>query len=83
MSIYETINAQLESLRLSTDRRLAWIQEQLTAATEQRIVRMRRSQLANLEQDRVVRESRLEARRGVTVGRNLLAAGVLVVEPSG
>ena len=75
----ETIDAQLESLRVSTDRRIAWLHEQLEALTDQRILRMRRSQLTNIEQDLDVRSQRLEARRGVTVGRTLVAAGVLVV----
>ncbi len=77
----ETIDAQLESLRVSTDRRIAWLREQLGTLTDQRILRMRRSQLANIEQDLDVRARRLESRRGVTVGRTLVAAGVLVVEP--
>jgi hypothetical protein len=46
----------------------------------ERIVRMRRSQLANIEQEAEMRMERLEARRGVTVGRKLVAAGALVVE---
>ncbi len=41
---------------------------------------MRRSQLAGIEQEAQMRMERLERRRGVTVGRTLVAAGVLVVE---
>jgi ATP-dependent helicase HepA len=76
----EAIDAQQESLRLSTDRRVAWLKEQVQTMENERIVRMRRSQLANIEQEAEMRTERLEARRGVTVGRTLVAAGALVVE---
>lgn len=79
----ETIDAQQESLRLSTDRRVAWLAEQLRTVNNERILRMRRSQLANIEQEAQVKTERLEGRRGVTVGRTLVAAGALVVGAPG
>jgi hypothetical protein len=77
----ETIDAQQESLRLGTDRRIAWLKERLETVENERIVRMRRSQLSNMEQEAEMRMQLLESRRGVTVGRTLVAAGALVVRP--
>jgi hypothetical protein len=77
----EAIDAQQESLRLSTDRRIAWLEEQLTTVENERINRMRRSQLANIRDEARLRAEWLERGRGVSVGRKLVAAGAMVVVP--
>jgi hypothetical protein len=45
----ETVTAQVESLRLSTDRRRLWLQQQIQEGRSASIVRMRRVQLSRLE----------------------------------
>jgi superfamily II DNA or RNA helicase len=75
----ETVDQQQESLRLSVDRRVGWLKEQLETVSDERILRMRRSQLSNVEQDAQMRMVRLEGGRGVTVGRTLVAAGAMLV----
>ena len=74
----ETIAAQVESLRLSTDRRRLWLQEQIQEGRSTPIVRMRRAQLSRLETDFETKLARLESKRGVSVGYRLVAAGVVV-----
>jgi ABC-type phosphate transport system auxiliary subunit len=78
----ETITAQIESLRLSSDRRRLWFQEQIQENPSAPIVRMRKAQLARLETEFETKLGRLEGRRGVSVGYRLVAAG-LVVRPHG
>ena len=77
----ETISAQVESLRLSTDRRRLWLHEQIQVGRSTPIVRMRRAQLARLETEAEARLAVLEGRRGVSVGYRLVAAG-LVTTPT-
>jgi len=79
----ESVGTQLESLRLSSERRELFLREQIERQTDPGILRMRRSQLENHERDVAERGARLEAKRGVTVGHRLVAAAVLVIEPSG
>ncbi|XAY07873.1 DNA helicase [Paraconexibacter sp. AEG42_29] len=73
----ETISAQVESLRLSTDRRRLWLNEQIQAGRSNPIVRMRRAQLGRLETEHAARHAELDRRRGVSVGYRLVAAGVV------
>jgi superfamily II DNA or RNA helicase len=74
----EVVDAQLESLRLGFERRQLWLHERIEAADNERIERMRRSQLVNWEADFEARVAELERKRGVTVGQRLIAAGVVV-----
>lgn len=74
----EVVNAQLESLRLGFERRQMWLHERIEAADNERIERMRRSQLVNWEADFEARVAELQRKRGVTVGQRLVAAGVVV-----
>ena len=78
----EVIGAQLESLRLSSERQKLRLMEQLETQKDPSILRMRRAQLANRERDFAERVQRLESKRGVSVGRRLVAAGAMIVEPS-
>ena len=78
----EVVDAQIESLRVSTDRRRLWLQEQIQESRSEPIVRMRRSQLSRLDADVEARMARLSSKRGVTVGYRLVAAG-LVTSSSG
>lgn len=73
----ENVDAQLESLLLSFERRQLWLREQVQRADNERIVRMRRAQLANWEADFDVRVAELERKRGVTMGQRLVAAGAV------
>ena len=77
----ETIGAQIESLRVSIDRRRLWLQEQIQEGRSEPIVRMRRSQLSRLESEFDAKLDTLESKRGVTVGYRLVAAG-LVTSPA-
>jgi len=78
----EVIGAQLESLRLSSERQKLRLMEQLETQKDPSILRMRRAQLANRERDFGERVQRLESKRGVSVGRRLVAAGAMIVGPS-
>jgi ATP-dependent helicase HepA len=78
----ELISAQLESLRLTADRRRLWLREQLERATNERIVRMRGAQLQRLEHDLSAREAALGAKRGVAISSRLVAAGVVSPVPA-
>jgi superfamily II DNA or RNA helicase len=73
----ERITEQVESLRLSGDRRALWLAQQIEEGRSEPIVRMRRSQLARLRDDQERKIVALEARRGVTVSYDLIAAGTL------
>ena len=77
----ETVAAQAESLQISIERRRLWLQEQIQEGHSAPIVRMRRSQLDRLETEAETKLARLEGRRGVSLGYQLVAAG-LVVSPS-
>ena len=59
----ETVTAQVESLRLSTDRRRLWLQEQIQEGRSAPIVRMRRAQLSRLETEH---EAKLARARGAS-----------------
>jgi hypothetical protein len=74
----ETVTAQVESLRLSTDRRRLWLQEQIQEGRSTPIVRMRRAQLSRLETEFETKLARLEVRRGISLGYRLVAAGLVV-----
>ncbi|OAI38795.1 hypothetical protein AYO39_03480 [Actinobacteria bacterium SCGC AG-212-D09] len=73
----ETITAQIESLRLSADRRRLALQQQIEESRSERIVRMRAAQLRRLESEFEAKVDRLEQRRGVSVGYRLTAAGLV------
>ncbi len=78
----EATDVQLESLRLSHERNVGRIREQLADAEangQERIARMRRGQLSNVSRryDEKVRE--LELRRGVEVGPRGFGEGVVGV----
>ena len=77
LPIYEAISAQVESLRLSSDRRKLWLREQIETARVESILRMRRAQLERLDSELEAKLARLEAKRGVTVGYRLVAAGLV------
>jgi hypothetical protein len=74
----ETVSAQVESLRLTTERRRLWLREQIQEGRSEPIVRMRRAQLSRLESDYETRRAALEAKRGISVGNRLVAAGMVV-----
>ena len=74
----EIVTAQIESLRLSADRRRLWLQEQIQEGRSAPIVRMRRAQLGRLETEHEAKLAQLEAKRGVSVGYRLVAAGLVV-----
>ncbi|MCE7888662.1 MAG: hypothetical protein DYH12_02995 [Sorangiineae bacterium PRO1] len=76
----EVIDAQLESLWLSSERQALYLREQIETQTDPSILRMREAQLRNQQLDLEERVRRLEAKRGVSVGRRLVAAGAMVVE---
>jgi len=78
----ETISAQVESLRLSVDRRRLWLQDQIQEGRYEPIIRMRRAQLSRLESEFDAKLATLEAKRGVSFGYRLVAAG-LVTSPGG
>jgi hypothetical protein len=73
----ERLNTQVESLRLFTDRRRLWLREQIQESSAASIRRMREAQLRRLETEAEAKLARIEARRGVTVGYRLLAAGLV------
>lgn len=75
-----TINAQLESLRLTHERQRFFLHQQLEEQRDEGILRMRRGQLSNQEVEFEQRSVQLEARRGVSVGLRLVAAGAIVNE---
>ncbi|WP_156027720.1 helicase-related protein [Candidatus Solirubrobacter pratensis] len=74
----EIVTAQVESLRLTTDRRRLWLQQQIEEGRSAPIVRMRRSQLGRLEVDHETKLAALEGKRGISVGNRLVAAGLVV-----
>jgi len=74
----ETLTAQAESLRLSTDRRRLWLSEQIQETQSPPIVRMRTAQLARLETEFEAKRALLEGKRGVSVGYRPVAAGLVV-----
>jgi ATP-dependent helicase HepA len=73
----EAVSAQLASLRLSSDRRRLWLQEQIQEGHSVPIIRMRRAQLSRLEAEVESKLARLQGKRGVSVGYRLVAAGLL------
>jgi hypothetical protein len=77
----EVIDTQLESLRLSHERRTLRVEAQLREAEEARqtpTARMRAGQLANIVREYDGKRRELEGRRGVEVGHRIVAAGLLV-----
>ena len=74
----DVLDSKLESLRQGAERRKLWVTHQLTEARDDRIVRMRRGQLTNIDEDYERKRRELEERRGVDVGYGLVAGGVLV-----
>jgi len=76
--VEETVTAQTESLRLSTDRRRLWLQEQIEEGRSEPIIRMRRSQLGRLHTEHETKLAALDAKRGVTVSYRLVASGIVV-----
>jgi hypothetical protein len=74
----ETVTAQVESLRLSTDRRRLWLQQQIQEGRSASIVRMRRVQLSRLEAEHEVKHAKLQSKRGVSVGNRVVAAGLVL-----
>ena len=79
----DVLDSKLESLRQGHERRKLWVTHQLTEVREERIARMRRGQLANIDEDYERKRRELEERRGVDVGYGLVAAGVAVGELNG
>jgi ATP-dependent helicase HepA len=73
----ETVSAQVESLRISTDRRRLWLRQQLAEGTSMPILRMHRAQLTRIDAELETRLDVLERKRGVTVSYVLLAAGLV------
>lgn len=73
----ETVTAQVESLRLSADRRRLWLREQIEEGRSTPIVRMRRAQLARLEDEHEAKLARLDTKRLVSVGYRLVACGLV------
>ncbi|MEN3284721.1 MAG: hypothetical protein V7607_5861 [Solirubrobacteraceae bacterium] len=74
----ETVTTQVESLRLSTDRRLLWLQQQIEEGRSPSIGRMRRAQLDRLESEFEAKLARLESKRGVSVSYRLVASGLIL-----
>jgi len=78
----EAIDAQLESLRLSHERMVLRIEDQLRDAElrgQESIARMRGGQLRNAHRHYDEKVHELEAKRGVDVGHSLVATGVLEI----
>jgi superfamily II DNA or RNA helicase len=73
----EIISAQIESLRLTLDRRRLWLGQQIAEGRAPQIIRMRRAQLSRLETEAEAKVARLEQRRGITVGYRIVAAGIV------
>jgi hypothetical protein len=73
----ETVSAQVESLRLSVDRRRLWLQEQIQEGRSEPIIRMRRAQLSRMVSEFDAKLATLEDKRGVSVGHRLVAAGLV------
>jgi superfamily II DNA or RNA helicase len=73
----EAIDAQKESLRLTHDHARLRLLEQIQTSTSDRIVRMRRAQLARRETELESKLESLERKRGVSVGYRLVAAGLV------
>jgi hypothetical protein len=74
----EIVSAQIDSLRLSKDRRRLWLREQIETSQSPSIVRMRKAQLERLDTDWAAREAKLERKREVSVAYRLVAAGLAV-----
>jgi superfamily II DNA or RNA helicase len=74
----EAVTAQIESLRVSADRRRLWLQEQIQEGRSEPIVRMRRAQLSRVETEVESKVSQLGAKRGISMGYRLVAAGLVV-----
>jgi SNF2 family DNA or RNA helicase len=72
----DVLDTKLESLRHGHERRKLWVTHQLAEARDERIERMRRGQLANLDEEYERKRRQLEERRGVDLGYELVAAGV-------
>lgn len=82
----EAVDAQVESLRQSHERRVLRVSEQLEEAERKRqdqIARMRRGQRTNMIQRYEERVRALEAGKGVEVGHRIVAAGVLIGDGTG
>ena len=80
--VSSSVDMQLESLRLSHERRIATIREQLSEAERQHqasIARMRRGQLTNVERYYEEKTRELQGRRGVEVSHRNVGAGLLSV----
>jgi hypothetical protein len=81
---HEVIDTQLESLRLSHERRSLRVQTQLREAEQAgqaSIRRMRAGQLGNLARQYEEKRRELASRRGVEVGHRIVGAGLLVEQP--
>lgn len=72
-----TVSAQIESLRLTHDRRRLWLREQIESGRSEPIIRMRRAELGRVESEFAARLDRLEAKRMISVGYRLVAAGTV------
>lgn len=77
----ELITAQMDSLRLTVDRRRLWLDEQIEQGRAVPIIRMRRAQLSRLDTETAAKLEELASRRGVSVGYRLVAAGVASSAP--
>ncbi len=78
--VASAVDAQIESLRLSFERRHATITDQWADADrqgQQSIARMRRGQLTNIERYHEGKVRDLEKRRGVEVSHRIVGAGIL------
>ena len=73
------VNAQVESLRLSYERRNEQLRGRLAEAQDARIVRLYQGQLSNRQVDYERKLAELEAKRGVEVSSELVATGLLDV----
>jgi hypothetical protein len=71
------IEARIASLEQSYGFRIANARQQMGAAENERIVRMRRAQIENLKASLSAKRSEIEARRDVTIGYELVASGLV------
>jgi hypothetical protein len=75
-----TVDAQLESLRSSHERRRDDIERRRAEATDRRIQRLYDGQLRNRQHAFERKVAEIEAKRAVVVSSELVAAGLLVVD---
>jgi ATP-dependent helicase HepA len=75
----QLVTRKLASLDAYQQNRLARIEKELSAAREERIIRMKTSEKARAERDHLARRQEIEARRNADIIRDRIAIGILEV----